>query len=158
MDSPVDPDHLPDFSGGVHHHFLPEDLIISSQPSLFLQDMAADSKHNGEWQCEQKKKNAATKSKGKVNNKGKAKKEVEVKLQENPKAPSRTKSKEKFEAKSSDAVMCSEHNNNYQKRAEEAEAALADLVGFIQPFLVQAMMNLKNSAVKKKLKFLESQQ
>jgi hypothetical protein len=28
MDSPVDPDHLPDFSGGVHHHFLPEDLII----------------------------------------------------------------------------------------------------------------------------------
>jgi hypothetical protein len=152
MESPVDPDHLPDFSGGVRHHFLPEDLIISSQPSEFLQDMAADSTHNRGWQCEQKKKNALTKSKGKVNNKGKAKKEVEVKLQENPKAPSRAKSKEKFEAKSSDAVMCSEHNNNYQKRAEEAEAALADLVGFIQTVLGASNDELKKLCSEKEIK------
>lgn len=66
MESPVDPDHLPDFSGGVRHHFLPEDLIISSQPSAFLQDLENDLKNGKGWKDAQVKKNTATKRKGKV--------------------------------------------------------------------------------------------
>ncbi len=42
MDSPIDPDHLSEFSAGFHPFLLPEDLIISSQPSPFLQDIKED--------------------------------------------------------------------------------------------------------------------
>jgi hypothetical protein len=36
--SPVDPDHHSDFIGDVLSYILREDLVVSSQPSPFLQD------------------------------------------------------------------------------------------------------------------------
>jgi hypothetical protein len=107
MDSLVDSDHLPDSSGGFCYHFLPENLTISSQQSMFLQDLTADLKNGMGQQDEQKMKNAAMKSKDIVNNKDKAKRElkVKVKIQEEVKIPEKVKINEKEKAKNSDVVM-----------------------------------------------------
>ncbi len=46
MDSPIDSDHLPEFPG-VKHYFLPEDLIISSQPfPVLLEDAKKEAEEN----------------------------------------------------------------------------------------------------------------
>jgi hypothetical protein len=44
--SPVDPDHYSDFIGDVLSYLLPEDLVVSSQPSPFLQDILTESEEN----------------------------------------------------------------------------------------------------------------
>ena len=45
--SPVDPDHHSDYIGGVLSYILPEDLVISSQPSAFLHDILDESEEKG---------------------------------------------------------------------------------------------------------------
>jgi hypothetical protein len=45
MDSPFNPNHLPEVNGGCFC-VLPEDLIISSQPSEFLLDIAREAAEN----------------------------------------------------------------------------------------------------------------
>ena len=42
MYSPVDQDHLPESSSGFTSMFVPEELIVSSQPSLFLQEITGE--------------------------------------------------------------------------------------------------------------------
>ena len=44
--SPVDPDHYSDFIGDVLSYLLPEELVVSSQPSPFLQDILTESEEN----------------------------------------------------------------------------------------------------------------
>ena len=110
MDSPVDPDHLPDSSGGFCHHFLPEDLIISSQPSMFLQDLTADLKNGKGGQDEQKKKTAKMKSKKRVNNKEKAKRELKGKIQE------KMTNEEKENMKRNNAVLCDETKSHKESK------------------------------------------
>ena len=63
------------------------------------------------------------------------------------------KSREKENGRRKDEVMCNKQklHSNYQKRAEEAEAVLEELVGLVGTIINASNKELKSSAASAKL-------